>query len=94
MIPSNENGWSGQNYPGYRNPTLDRVLDDLEVQCTAPERQQLWDKLQNIYAEELPVLPRYFRANGYILPKWLKGIKPTGHQYPPANWVEYWSVKE
>ena len=94
MIPSNENGWSGQNYPGYRNPTLDRVLDDLEVQCTEPERQQLWDKLQNIYAEELPVLPLYFRANGYILPKWLKGIKPTGHQYPTANWVEYWSVKE
>ena len=94
MIPSNENGWSGQNYPGYRNPALDRVLDDLEVQCTEPERQQLWDKLQNIYAEELPVLPLYFRANGYILPKWLKGIKPTGHQYPTANWVEYWSVKE
>ena len=94
MIPSNENGWSGQNYPGYRNPILDRVLDDLEVQCTEPERQQLWDKLQNIYAEELPVLPLYFRANGYILPKWLTGIKPTGHQYPTANWVEYWSVKE
>lgn len=94
MIPSQENGWSGQNYPGYRNPALDKVLDDVEVQCTEPERQRLWNKLQNIYAEELPVLPLYFRANGYILPKWLTSIKPTGHQYPTANWVEYWGVKE
>ena len=94
MIPSQENGWSGQNYPGYRNPALDKVLDDVEVHCTEPKRQQLWNKIQNIYAEELPVLPLYFRANGYILPKWLASIKPTGHQYPTANWVEYWGVKE
>jgi peptide/nickel transport system substrate-binding protein len=94
MIPSQENGWSGQNYPGYRNPALDKVLDDVEVHCTEPKRQQLWNKIQNIYAEELPVLPLYFRANGYILPKWLTSIKPTGHQYPTANWVEYWGVKE
>lgn len=93
MIPSKDNGWSGQNYPGYRNPEMDKVLDDVEVKCAEPERQQLWNRLQNLYAAELPVLPLYFRANGYILPKWLTGIKPTGHQYPTANWVEYWGAR-
>ena len=94
MIPSKKNAWAGQNYPGYNNPEMDKVLDDVEVKCAQPERQQLWNKLQTLYAEELPILPLYFRANGYILPKWLTGIKPTGHQYPTANWVEYWGVKE
>jgi peptide/nickel transport system substrate-binding protein len=92
LIPSKDNGWSGQNYPGYSSKEMDRILDDVEVKCEEPQRQQLWNRLQNLYAEDLPVLPLYFRANGYILPKWLSGIEPTGHQYPTANWVEYWGV--
>ena len=52
----------------------------------------LWDKLQAIYAEELPALPLFFRADPYIIPKWLKGIEPTGHQDISPLWVENWHV--
>ena len=43
---------------------------------------------QNLYAEELPVLPLYWRANAYILPKWLKGVRPTGHTANTTLWIE------
>ena len=41
-------------------------------------------------AEEMPVIPLYFRADSFVLPRWLKGVAPTGHQYPSTLWVETW----
>ena len=90
MIPSEANGWSGQNYPGYSNKRLDKVLDDVETICEPTANTALWRELQTIYSSELPVLPLYFRATPFILPKWLKGIRPTGHQYSTTLWVEEW----
>ena len=90
MIPSEANGWSGQNYPGYSNKRLDKVLDDVETICEPKANTALWKELQTIYSSELPVLPLYFRATPFILPKWLKGIRPTGHQYSTTLWVEEW----
>ena len=90
MIPSEANGWSGQNYTGYSNPRLDQVLDDIEVVCEPKANTALWNELQTIYSSELPVLPLYFRATPFVLPKWLKGIRPTGHQYTTTLWIEEW----
>ncbi len=90
MIPSQENNFAGQNYPGFRHERADKVLDDLETVCEEKANTALWHEIQDIYAEELPALPLYYRANSYIVPKWLKGIRPTGHQYPSTLWVEEW----
>jgi peptide/nickel transport system substrate-binding protein len=90
QIPTKDNGWSGQNYPGFANAAMDKVLDDVEVVCAPKPNKALWRDLQRIYAEELPVLPLYFRANPFIMPKWLKGVTPTGHQFTSALWVEHW----
>ena len=90
MIPTAANSWSGQNYPGYRNPALDKVLDDVETVCEPTANQALWNQLQSIYANDLPVLPLYFRATPFIMPNWLKGVRPTGHQYTTTLWVEEW----
>jgi peptide/nickel transport system substrate-binding protein len=53
----------------------------------------MWKRLQEIYADELPTLPLYFRADTYILPKWLKGVVPTGHQSYSTLWVETWRAE-
>lgn len=92
-IPTADNGWAGQNYTGFRSEEMDKVIDDLEVVCEPKANQALWNRMQTIYAEELPALPLYFRANAYILPKWLKGVTPTGHQYPTTLWVEDWAAE-
>ena len=72
---------------------MDKILDDLEVKCDPQENLALWHDLQDLYARDLPALPLYFRSEVHVLPKWLTGVKPTGHQYPTTYWVEHWSKK-
>ncbi|MBX9634997.1 MAG: hypothetical protein K2X44_08455, partial [Magnetospirillum sp.] len=90
MIPSEKNNWSGQNYPGYVNPRMDELIDSIETELDRPKRTALWRELQQIYADELPALPLFFRADAFILPKQLKGLVPTGHQDPSTLWIEQW----
>jgi peptide/nickel transport system substrate-binding protein len=89
-IPSEANGWSGQNSGGYKNPEMDRILDAAEVELDAAKRKALFADLQRIYSEDLPVLPLYFRTDAFILPKPLKGVRPTGHLNVSTLWVEDW----
>ena len=89
-IPSAANNFAGQNYTGFVNAEMDKLIDQIEVELDRAKRKQMWRRLQDIYTEELPVIPLYFRAEPYILPKWLKGLTPTGHQDPSTLWVENW----
>ncbi len=91
-IPTIENNFAGQNYTGFKNVEMDEILETIEIELNAEKRRKLWHRLQTIYASELPVLPLYFRANSFILPGWLKGVMPTGHQHPTTLWAEYWTV--
>ena len=92
-IPSDKNGWSGQNNPGFRNLEMDQLIDAVEIELDREKRLGLWRRIQEIYAEQLPVLPLYYRANVFVLPKWLKGVRPTGHQYTTTHWIEEWRVE-
>ena len=89
-IPRPGNGWTGNNVAGYVNPAADRLTDAIEVELDRGRRRALWAELQSLYAEDLPALPLYFRANAFIRPKWLAGVRPTGHQFPSTLWVEEW----
>ena len=90
QIPTADNNWSGQNYTGFNNAAMDDLIDRIEVELDRGARKQLWDRLQRLYVEELPVIPLYWRANAYILPKWLEGIRPTGHPGTTTPWIEEW----
>ena len=92
-IPTEANNWGGQNYTGFRNAEMDRLIEAIETELDRDKRRRLWARFQAIYATELPVLPLYFRANAHILPKWLGGVRPTGHQGSTTLWVEQWNRK-
>ncbi len=92
-IPTPANNYAGQNDTGFRNAEADKLIEDIEVELDRDKRRLLWRRLQEIYVEELPALPLYFRADAFIVPKWLAGIEPTGHQYSTTLWVEDWSVR-
>jgi peptide/nickel transport system substrate-binding protein len=92
-IPSTENNWAGQNNTGFRNAEVDKLIEQIEVELDRDKRKELWRRLQDIYAEELPAIPLYFRAEPHILPKWLENVRPTGHQYPSTLWIETWRAE-
>jgi peptide/nickel transport system substrate-binding protein len=94
MVPAEANGWAGQNYANYRNPELDDLMNCIEIELDRNKREQMWHKLQAIYAEDLPDLPLYFRSQAFIMPTWLKGVRPTGHQYQSTLWAEQWRIEE
>jgi peptide/nickel transport system substrate-binding protein len=90
QIPTEDNNWSGQNYTGFNDPGMDDLIDRIEVELDRGARKELWGRLQRLYVEELPVIPLYWRANAYILPKWLEGVRPTGHLGTTTLWIEEW----
>jgi peptide/nickel transport system substrate-binding protein len=91
-IPNAANNYSGQNAGGFANPEMDRLIDALETELAPEKRKALWQAAQRLYASLLPSLPLYFRSQAFVLPKWLKGVRPTGNQYPTTLWVTDWSA--
>lgn len=91
-IPSQANNWAGQNSTGFRNAEMDRLIEAAAIELDRDRRKAMWAEIQRIYATELPAIPLYFRAESYVLPKWLKGVRPTGHKYGTTNWIEDWEV--
>ena len=89
-IPSADNGWSGQNYPGYANPEMDKVLDAAERELDAVKRRALFAEIQKLAADDLPSLPLFFRVDPFVIPKPLKGVTPTGTLNSSTLWVEQW----
>jgi peptide/nickel transport system substrate-binding protein len=94
QIPMPDNNFSGQNYSTFNNPEMDRLIDSVENELDASKRLPIWDRIQEIYTTELPVLPLFYRANTHVLPKWLTGVVPTGHLNNSSLWAENWSRKE
>src|SRR3546814_15916899 len=75
QIPSAENGWSGQNYTGFENAEMDALIEAINLEIDRTKRKAMWDRLQEIYAEEVPVIGLYWRSNPPILPKRLQGLR-------------------
>jgi peptide/nickel transport system substrate-binding protein len=73
---------------------MDRLIDAIEIELDREKRRAMWHRLQDIYAQDLPALPLYFRANPHVWPLWLEGVTPTGHMNPSTLWVENWRGKE
>lgn len=85
-----ENNWGGQNYTGYASPRMDALIDALEIEPDFAKRLPIWRAIQALYAQDLPAIPLYFRADAHIWPKQLEGVTPTGHEDPSTLWVEHW----
>jgi peptide/nickel transport system substrate-binding protein len=93
QIPSEKNGWSGQNGGGYSNPEVDKLVEDLDLEFNAAKRKQIVAKILHHYTDEIPVIPLYYRADVAVNPPNLVGVHLTGHQYSESNAVENWEVK-
>jgi peptide/nickel transport system substrate-binding protein len=92
-IPSDKNGWSGQNYAGWVNKTVDQLLEQVEVEMDSKKRIEIAKKFLYHYTDDVPVIPLYYRSDIVVNPKNLTGFKLTGHQFPETNHIERWSFQ-
>ena len=83
-IPSPSNNWQGQNYAGLRNDELTRLAIEGEKALDLKKRIGILQKVQEIFAEQLPAIPLYFRVNSSVTDKRLRNWKPTGTSYPTS----------
>ncbi len=93
QTPTAENNWAGANYIAFNNKRMDTLIDQAETELDAAKAKVMWAEMQKIYADQLPVLPLFFRAEPHIVPKWLAGYTPTGHGDFSALWSENWHTK-
>ncbi len=91
-IPSEKNGYSGQNFPGWNNSEVDRLLDLTREEQDPKKRQKNVHDLLKIYTDELPVLPLFYRADIAVIPENLKNFRLTGHQFYETYFVENWEL--
>lgn len=62
-IPTEANGYSGQLISGWSNAEYDRLYLQVQNEFDEKRRVTLFSRMQDIYADELPILPLYNRAN-------------------------------
>ncbi|MGM0373718.1 MAG: ABC transporter substrate-binding protein [Chloroflexota bacterium] len=78
-------GWGGANAPGYENPDYDTACQDSFTLLPDLEKtQDARDEAQMIFAEDLPVLPLYFRRDVMLSEGDIQGLE-TGFFTPLWN---------
>jgi peptide/nickel transport system substrate-binding protein len=89
MIPSPENGWSGQNETGYSNPAYDTACNTALQSLPGEEAYVTNHKeAQRIFGDELPVVPLFLRLK-------LAATRPDMCNFimdPTAN-SEMWNIE-
>ncbi|MDR3561726.1 MAG: peptide ABC transporter substrate-binding protein [Negativicutes bacterium] len=75
-IPAQGNGYTGQNYPGWRNTEVDRLTEQGGRLTDLEARKQAYLRIQELITAEVPVIPLYFRSN-------IDAVKDTVVNYRP-----------
>jgi peptide/nickel transport system substrate-binding protein len=88
-IPTKENNYTGTNQVAFSDPQMDDDIAKAETELDPAKQKAIWADMQRIYAEQLPVLPLFYRAEAHVVPKWLQGYVATGHG-GSSLWAESW----
>lgn len=92
-IPSAKNNFQGQNQPGWCNKRADELLHQASRELDEQKRIKIGQEFEELFAEELPSLPLYFRVEVSVTKKGLANWKPTG-MLQPVSWnANQWSFK-
>jgi peptide/nickel transport system substrate-binding protein len=89
FIPSEKNNFEGQNSYNWRNKEVSDTLDRVQRTLPEAERAAMLRRVQDVWAEELPAIPLFFRAEISAVPSRMKNWKPTGSLVP-----ETWNIHE
>lgn len=91
-IPTEENGFSGQNSMGWINEEVDSLIEQIELEFDFEKRRDISQKIMYHYTNEVPVIPLYYRSEAIVTPINLEGFESTGHLISSTNWAENWEL--
>ena len=91
-IPTRDNGWNGQNFPGWKNPRVDAILDLSTREFDLAKRKALMAELMQIYVDDVPAIPLYLRSEIAIIPARLQNFRITGHAMYSSQAAETWEL--
>ncbi len=89
QVPTEENGYVGQNYAKYSNPRIDELLDRGQRVADREERIKIYHEVQRIVYDELPMIYVYYYVNVNVAPKNLENWRPA----PFTNGLN-WNINE
>lgn len=92
-IPSEKNGWSGQNNMGFSDKRMDDAIEAMDLEFDPVKRKAIALEMQKVYVEQVPVIPLYYRSDVSVVPKNLKNYRPTGHQFAETSEAEKWTLE-
>lgn len=92
-IPSEQNGWSGQNSFHWHNDKVDKAIDQMRTEIDATKRLDLIRTIIKEYTSELPALPLFYRSDVAVTPKTMTGYHLTGHQFVETYHAENWNIE-
>jgi len=84
-IPSEKNNYVGQNQSGWCNKEADILLKQASAELDENKRIVMGKTFEEIWTEDLPSLPLFFRVEVSVTRKNLIGWKPTG-MLQPVTW--------
>jgi len=89
-IPSEANGFSGQNYPGFCDKRADELLalneTDPEVSLSREKRKPILEEFFKIWTENVPVIPLFSNTRVYVVRTGFANFKPGPTQYAADGW--------
>ncbi|RDI96250.1 peptide ABC transporter substrate-binding protein [Meiothermus sp. QL-1] len=65
-VPTRENGFRGLNFGGWCNEEFDRLRNQAAVEFDVNRRKQLFARMQEIWANEVAMIPLYFVADARV----------------------------
>jgi len=93
-IPTEANGYSGQNTGGWSDAVVDRALDLVRIEFDLAKRRELMATVQREYTEQVPVIPLYLRSQISVVPTRLENYRMTGHQFYSTLSAQHWSMSQ
>jgi ABC-type transport system substrate-binding protein len=98
-VPAEDNGWVGQNNPGFCNTEADEALTqsetNAEVALSRDARKPFIEKFFQLWTENVPVIPLFAATEPYVYRAGFVNFKVGPTQYAPVGFNSWeWELSK
>jgi peptide/nickel transport system substrate-binding protein len=72
--PQSQQEWGGANLSGYANTAFDQACLAARTSLPGAEQTAAWQQVEQIFAQDLPALPLYWRPRLYVTKTQICGL--------------------